>query len=103
MIARVQKILPVTLPLTIFVGHASLFGWWIIDDAGIVFAVARNVAHGFGLVCQPGGERVEAYSSLPWVMVMVPAFSLRIFDVIWIPKVVSVVMIAAAFGVIILR
>src|SRR3990172_9306670 len=100
MTARLRTLLPVLLPLSIFVGHVSIFGSWIVDDAGIVFSVARNLAQGFGLVCQAGGERVEAYSSLPWVAVMASAFLLRIFHFVWVPKVISIVLIAVAFGVV---
>lgn len=100
MIARLRKLLPVLLPVSIFMGHVSVFGTWIVDDAGIVFSVARNVAQGFGLVCQAGGERVEAFSSLPWVVMMASTFALGIFHLVWVPKVVSIALIAAAFSLV---
>jgi hypothetical protein len=33
---------------------AVLVGSWIVDDAGISYARARNLAHGHGLVAQTG-------------------------------------------------
>lgn len=38
-----------------------------IDDAYIFFAYAQNVSHGHGLVYNPGGERVEGFSSPLWM------------------------------------
>ena len=45
------------------------WGWWI-EDAGISFAFARNLAEGHGLVAFPGGERVEGYSNPLWVVLL---------------------------------
>jgi len=51
------------LPIVIFVINASILGkTWIIDDAGIVFAYANNLANGYGLVPQPQAEHVEGFS-----------------------------------------
>ena len=36
---------------------------WISDDAGTVYAYARNIASGHGPVLHAGSERVEGYSS----------------------------------------
>ena len=97
---RLRSLLPVLLPVSLFVAHVSVFWRWIVDDAGIVFAVARNVAHGQGIVCQVGGERIEAVSSLPWMSLMASAFGLGIFDLGWTPKVVSVALVVVSYGVI---
>ena len=40
-----------------------------IDDANIFMKYARNLAHGHGLVFQPGGEKVEGFTSLLWVVI----------------------------------
>jgi len=45
------------------------WGWWI-EDAGISFSFARNLAQGHGLVAFPGGERVEGYSNPLWVALL---------------------------------
>ncbi len=40
-----------------------------IDDANIFFVYARNVSAADGFVFNPGGERVEGFTSLLWVLV----------------------------------
>jgi hypothetical protein len=40
-----------------------------IDDANIFFVYARNVAAGEGFVFNAGGERVEGFTSLLWVLI----------------------------------
>lgn len=40
------------------------------DDAMISMRYARNLARGDGLVWNPGGERIEGYSNLLWVLYM---------------------------------
>lgn len=98
--AQARRLLPVLLPVSLFVVHVSVFRRWIVDDAGIVFAVARNVARGQGIVCQAGSERIEAVSSLPWMSLMASAFGLGIFDLVWTPKVVSVALVVVSYSVI---
>lgn len=49
-----------------------------IDDANIFFRYARNLAQGHGLVWNPGGERVEGFSSPAWVLLLAPAFPLGV-------------------------
>lgn len=45
--------------------HFSLF-----DDAMISMRYAKNLAAGYGLVWNPGGERVEGYTNPLWVLYM---------------------------------
>jgi arabinofuranosyltransferase len=40
-----------------------------IDDANIFMQYARNLAHGHGFVFHPGGEKVEGFTSLLWVII----------------------------------
>ena len=47
-----------------------------IDDANIFFVYARHLAGGHGLVYNIGGERVEGFSSLLWVLIGACAFRL---------------------------
>lgn len=54
----------------VFVAHALQFWSMTVDDAAISFTYARNLVAGDGLVLQPGGERVEAYSNLLWVLLL---------------------------------
>jgi hypothetical protein len=42
----------------------------LFDDAMVSMRYARNLAHGFGLVWNPGGDRVEGYTNLLWVLYM---------------------------------
>lgn len=81
-----------------FLATAALFALWLavafaatalarrqldppgtgIDDANIFFRYARNLAHGHGLVWNPGGERVEGFSSPAWVLLLAPAYPLGV-------------------------
>ena len=42
----------------------------LFDDAMISMTYARNLAHGQGLVWNPGGERVEGITNLAWTLYM---------------------------------
>jgi hypothetical protein len=39
------------------------------DDANIFFVYARNLVEGNGFVYNPGGERVEGFTSLLWLLI----------------------------------
>ncbi len=87
---------PVVLPACALFGlHAAMFGAWQIDDAGISFAYARNLALGHGLVAQPGVLPVEGYSNPLWVFLLAAFSVVRLFDPLWTPKLLSV---ALSFG-----
>jgi len=92
-----QCALIATIPLLVFVLHVTLFGTWIYDDAGISFAYARNLATGHGLVSQPGASRVEGYSDFLWVLLMSALIRIGLFHVVWTPKILACVLIAASF------
>jgi hypothetical protein len=92
-----QFVLPVALPFLIFLLHASLFRSWIVDDAGISFAYARNLALGNGLVSQPGAPPVEGFSNLTWVLLLTPFFVAHAFDPLVTPKIISLVLVLASF------
>ncbi len=49
-----------------------------IEDSGISFAFARNIATGLGAVPFAGGERVEAYSNASWTFLIAALYVLRI-------------------------
>lgn len=42
----------------------------LFDDAMISMRYAKNLAAGYGLVWNPGGERVEGFTNLLWVIIM---------------------------------
>ena len=66
-------VLAVVFPaLGIYLGLASAFAGWVVDDAGITFSYARNLVLGYGLVAQPGAEPVEGFTSLSWCLLQTP-------------------------------
>ncbi|MCX7979611.1 MAG: glycosyltransferase family 39 protein [Bacteroidia bacterium] len=50
--------------------EGRFFGWVLDDDAMISMTYARNLAKGCGLVWQCGGDKVEGYTNLGWVLYM---------------------------------
>lgn len=55
--------------LAALLAHAWIYRF-LTDDAFISFRYSRNLAHGFGLVFNPGFERVEGYSNFLWVVLL---------------------------------
>jgi hypothetical protein len=70
------------LTLAAFLAYAALFIYRtsfvvggeryfsLFDDAMVSMRYARNLAHGYGLVWNPGAERVEGYTNPLWVLYM---------------------------------
>jgi arabinofuranosyltransferase len=54
------------IALVVHIAHYA----FLCDDAFISFRYARNLADGYGLVFNPGGERVEGYSNFLWVLIL---------------------------------
>ncbi|MDT8390993.1 MAG: hypothetical protein RRC34_10850 [Lentisphaeria bacterium] len=90
---RLQPFVIALTPFLFFLAHAALFGDWLIDDAGISFAYARNFIHGHGLVSQPGVAPVEGFSCPTWTLLISPFFMgdpphpalvIKIFSCFWI-------------------
>lgn len=93
-------VLVALLPAAIlFLWHASRYGGWLIDDAGISFAYARNLADGFGLVSQPGRVPVEGYSNPLWVLLIALLYWLKLFAIPFTPKLLSCALVLLAFVV----
>lgn len=63
--------------------HAGHHWSFTVDDAGISFAYAKNLAEGCGLVLTPGAERVEAATNLLWCLLLVPASWLHVPHALW--------------------
>jgi len=59
-----------TAASAVFLAHAAWFASWIVDDAGISFAYARQLAHGEGLIAQAGAAPVEGFTNLSWVLLL---------------------------------
>jgi arabinofuranosyltransferase len=66
---RRTLLLVVGAALLILVLHGYLFWDNTVDDAYISFRYSYNLAHGNGLVWNPG-ERVEGYSNFLWVLML---------------------------------
>ncbi len=60
--------------------HASIYGNWLIDDAGITFAYARQVAEGNGPVFQAGAPPLEGFSDPAWLALLVLGKLVGLFD-----------------------
>lgn len=95
---RLPGLLALAIPLLVATLHGATFGDWIVDDAGISFAYARNLAAGHGLVAQPGVAPVEGYSNFLWVLLLTPAYALGLFHPVWTPKVLGLLGLGAAFA-----
>ena len=70
---------PKPTPLRIWIGLVIAAGfllwhitsyWFLCDDAFISFRYARNLSEGYGLVFNPGFERVEGYTNFSWVVLL---------------------------------
>lgn len=85
------------LPFLLYFCHASLFSNWLVDDAGISFAYARNWAQGFGLVAQPQIPPVEGYSNFLWVALMALFFKGGFFSLYATPKLLSISFVLGVF------
>lgn len=66
-----------------------------IDDANIFFVYARNLAQGDGFVYSVGGERVEGFTSLLWVLVCAAGYRLTPHPEPWLLG-LNVVLVSAA-------
>lgn len=76
--ARVTWVTGAILIGALYLGHASIFGGYVADDAGISLAYARNIAAGYGPVLYPGGEAVEGYSNPLWTAALALATALEL-------------------------
>ncbi|MDQ0378160.1 hypothetical protein [Amycolatopsis thermophila] len=60
--------------------QAARYGNWIVDDAAITFAYARNLSDGLGPVVQPGADPVEGYSNPTWTALLALGRLVGLFD-----------------------
>ncbi|MEZ4323298.1 MAG: hypothetical protein R3F61_37890 [Myxococcota bacterium] len=79
--------------LALAVAFAWAHSWflvdWVVDDAAISMAYARNLVAGDGLVAMPGGERIEGYSNPLWVAI------LAVFELVGIGGMTAVKLVSA--------
>lgn len=90
-------IISFTVPLCIYVILSLYLKNWIVDDAGISFVYSRSLADGYGLVPQPGAEKVEGYSNFLWVLIYTPFFLINWFDPVITPKIISIIFVGLLF------
>jgi hypothetical protein len=104
---RLRGIVAVVLPTAVAAGHASLYGRWEVDDAGITFAYARSVATGAGPVLQPGAPPVEGFSDPTWMALLAFGHRLGLFDhgtwfgvpdYVAYPKALAIALLAVVFS-----
>ena len=95
------------LPTAVAAAHASLYGRWEVDDAGITFAYARSVATGAGPVLQPGAPPVEGFSDPAWMALLAFGHRLGLFDhgtwfgvpdYVAYPKALAIALLAVVFS-----
>jgi len=60
----------------IFLIFVAIFFEYSIDDAFITFRYAENLADGHGLVFNPDGNAVEAYSNFLWLLILSLLYSI---------------------------
>lgn len=104
---RRRRVLAIAVPTFAVALHASLYGEWIEDDAGITFAYARSVTSGFGLVLQPGVGPVEGYSNPLWLALLALGRVIGLFDrgawfgvpdLVAFPKLLALICCAGVFA-----
>ncbi len=91
---------PVAAASVLLALHAWLYAHWLVDDAGISFAYARNLAAGHGLVAQPGAPAVEGYSNPLWVLIAALGYRLGVWVLPIAPKLVSLALLVASLGLV---
>ncbi|MEA2031289.1 MAG: hypothetical protein U9N55_06825 [candidate division Zixibacteria bacterium] len=92
-----RQLLIILIPFSIYLFNTSFLSDWIIDDAGITYAYAKNLAHGYGLVSQPGVSPVEGYSNFLWLLLMVPFFWINIFHPYITVKAISFICVLLTY------
>ena len=95
-----QDVIIVICPLLFYALLTSKLFDWLIDDAGISFVYARNLAAGYGLVAQPGLPPVEGYSNPLWIFLMTPFFLIGLFEPFYTSKIISLILVAITFWII---
>ena len=97
----------VAAPTALAAAHASLYGRWEVDDAGITFAYARSVATGAGPVLQLGAPPVEGFSDPTWLALLAFGRMLGLFDhgtwfgvpdYVAYPKTLAILLLAVVFS-----
>lgn len=99
-IKKTLPILSVLIPLGVYGILSFILKDWIIDDAGISFAYARNLANSDGLTAWPGTKPIEGYSNFLWVLLFAVLHLLSLFDPIMTPKILGVIFTASSLVIV---
>jgi len=78
--ARWPAVVAVLAGVALIGWRGAQYGRWIVDDAAITFAYARNIAEGLGPVAQPGLAPVEGFSNPTWTALLAIGRLLGLFD-----------------------
>lgn len=96
-----KRVLPLLIASVWFLALA----WWhrfvVMDDPWITFQYARNLFLGEGLVFNPG-ERLEGYSNLTWVLLMLPALAANV-ELLGYARLLGVLSALAMFVLLVFR
>jgi arabinofuranosyltransferase len=88
----------IAVALAVLVFHQARLQPWTLDDAFISMRYAWNLAHGHGLVFNPG-EAVEGYTNFLWTVLLVPA-ALGGKDMVLWSKVLGALCTVASLGLV---
>jgi hypothetical protein len=69
---------------------------YVIDDTYISLRYAQNLAHGYGLVYNPG-ERVEGYSNFLWTLFLAIPFALHIPPIPFLKVTLAIAVLVTAW------
>ncbi|MCC5874809.1 MAG: hypothetical protein JJU11_01190 [Candidatus Sumerlaeia bacterium] len=93
------------LPMLIAASWFLALAWWhrfvVMDDPWITFQYARNLFLGEGLVFNPG-DRLEGYSNLTWVLLMLPALAANV-ELLGYARLLGIMSGLAMFALLIFR
>ncbi len=85
------------IPIGVYIFYSSFLWSWIVDDAGITFAYAKNLANGHGLVSWPGEVPVEGFSNFLWTLILSFFHWIGVFDPYLTPKILSSILVLISF------
>jgi hypothetical protein len=92
-----QHIISILIPLGVYLVLSTLLKNWIVDDAGISFAYAKNLANGVGLTTWPGEPPVEGFSNFFWTLILSFFHWIHLFDPTLTPKIISITLVFLLF------
>lgn len=70
--------IPAIIIVLLYIGLSIISFTTVNEDAYITFRYAENLANGFGLVFNEGGERIEGYSNPTWLFLISLAKLIRV-------------------------